>query len=321
MDLRPLEPYFWRAPSAHNTQPWELRYRQSGAEVGWDGGRALPDGDPTGRDLRLSLGAFVECCLVVCAGAGIAAGFWPDHSEAGRRVGYLVAAPRLYPTPFGIEDVTARQTSRVAYQPGPLCDAVAGSVRDLAEEAGAQALLVPCRSLAGPLARADRHQFGSPAVVAELRSWLRLTHRHPAYAKDGLTDQALALSRAEAYGLRAALALYRPLRRAGLPRALAAASRGLLDYDGQAVVLVAPRSGGGPAGEVAMGRVLMRQWLALSRAGYATHPLSQLIDCPATRSLLAGRLGVDDPARLVSVYRAGRPAGPTVRSARITGVS
>lgn len=34
MDLRELEPYFWRAPSAHNTQPWELRYRDNGVEVG-----------------------------------------------------------------------------------------------------------------------------------------------------------------------------------------------------------------------------------------------------------------------------------------------
>ena len=316
MDLRELEPYFWRAPSAHNTQPWVLRYRVNGVEVGWDAGRALPHGDPTGRDLRLSLGAFAECCLVVCAGAGHAVMFWPDYSAAARRVGYLVPATSAYPTPFGIQDVTSRKTSRVAYQPGPLDEAAVTGLRDLAEKAGAQVCLVPCRELAGLLNRADRYGFANSAAVAELRSWLRLTPRHPCYRQDGLTDKALALSRPQATGLRTALALYPALRRLGLPAALAAASHGLLDYDGQVVVLVAPPVNG-PASQVAMGRVLMRQWLLLSKAGYATHPLSQLIDCPGTRGTLAGRLGVSDPARLVSVYRAGRPTGHTERSARL----
>jgi hypothetical protein len=316
VDLRELEPYFWRAPSAHNTQPWVLRYRDNGVEVGWDAGRALPYGDPTERDLRLSLGAFVECCLVVCAGTGHAVMFWPDYDEASHRVGYLIPAASKYPTPFGIEDVTSRTTSRVAYQPGPLDEAAVTRLRGLAEEAGAELRLIPCRELAGLLDVADRHQFASPAVVAELRSWLRLTPRHPSYREDGLTDKALALSRPQAAGLRAALAWYPALRRLGLPRVLAAASQGLLHYEGQVVVLVAPPASG-PASQVAMGRVLMRQWLALSKAGYATHPLSQLIDCAGTRETLAGRLGIPDPARLVSVYRAGRPVGETERSARM----
>jgi hypothetical protein len=54
--LRALEPDFWRAPSAHNTQPWVLRYHDTSAEIGWDPACTLPAGDPTGRDLRLSLG-------------------------------------------------------------------------------------------------------------------------------------------------------------------------------------------------------------------------------------------------------------------------
>jgi hypothetical protein len=167
------------------------------------------------------------------------------------------------------------------------------------------------------LSEADRHLFGVPPVAAELRAWLRLTPRHPAYLLDGLTDRTLALSRFEAAGLRAVLApaAYRPLRRAGLPRLLAAASGGLLDYEGQVVILVAP-PGCAPAGQVAMGRVLLRQWLALARRGYATHPLSQILDCPATRTALARRLAIDDPQRLLSLVRAGRPAAPAARSRR-----
>ncbi|MBB2910872.1 hypothetical protein FHS43_002135 [Streptosporangium becharense] len=310
--LSALESDFWRAPSAHNTQPWVLRYSDDAVEVGWDPGRVLPEGDPTGRDLRLSLGAFVECCLVVCAGAGLRVGFRVE--EGPHRVGVLHRAGEPYDTPFTVEDVRRRASARGGYRPGRLD---ARLVEELAGYGG-ELRRVPCRELTGLLREADRDLFGDAPVTAELRHWLRLAPSHPRYRLDGLTDRALALSRAEALGLRAALSLLaHPLpRRAGLPRALAAASRGLLDHDGDVLVLVAPKDCG-PAGQVTMGRVLMRQWLALSRHGHATHPLSQIIDRAGTRAALARLLGVDDPARLMNVARVGRPAGPPTRSARL----
>ncbi|MFC7484040.1 hypothetical protein ACFQX7_33960 [Luedemannella flava] len=69
--LRGREAVFRRAPSAHNTQPWVVRYGTDEVAVHWDPARALPDSDPTGRDLFLSLGAFVEACLITAADAGL----------------------------------------------------------------------------------------------------------------------------------------------------------------------------------------------------------------------------------------------------------
>ncbi|KAB8195364.1 nitroreductase [Nonomuraea phyllanthi] len=299
--LRALEPDFWRAPSAHNTQPWTLTYAGDEAVIGWDPSRALPISDPTGRDLRLSLGAFVECCLIVCADAGLSVGFRPDPGPG--RAGVLHAAARPYATPFRTADVRDRGTNRGAYHPGRLPDGL------VAELAGVRRLA--CRDLADLLYAADLHQFADRDVTRELRAWLRLTRRHRRYLLDGLTDRALALGRAEAAGLRASLALYPALRPLGLPRALAAASRGLLDHDGDVLVLVGPVED-----ELGMGRVLMRHWLTLSRHGYAAHPLSQIIDCDPTRRELAGRLGIADPRTLLHVARVGRPVAPAARSAR-----
>ncbi|WP_157252198.1 nitroreductase [Nonomuraea typhae] len=312
-ELRELEPDFWRAPSAHNTQPWTLTYTRDGAVVGWDPARALPVSDPTGRDLRLGLGAFVETCLIVAAGAGLALDYHPDpgHPEP-HRIGVLRKAATPYQTPFTAADVRARGANRGPYHPGALPGEVAGELTGLLPP-GADLRRVPSRELAVLLHAADVHQFADPEVTAELRDWLRLTPRHPRYRMDGLTDKALALSGMEALGLRAALAAYPALRRAGLPRILAAASKGVLDYDGEVLVLVGP-----PERQVEMGRVLMRQWLTLSTRGYTTHPLSQIIDSPPTRALLAAHLGIDDPERLLHIARAGRPVTPAPRSARIT---
>ncbi|MEU8103710.1 hypothetical protein AB0C18_08285 [Nonomuraea muscovyensis] len=301
-ELRALEPDFWRAPSAHNTQPWTLTYTAQEVAVGWDPDRALPISDPTGRDLRLSLGAFVECCLIVCADAGLDVAFRADPGPL--RVGFLHRAPEPYRTPFTTADVRARGVNRGGYHPGRLPAEVADRLTGVHR--------LPCRDLAGLLRAADLHQFGDPGVTRELRAWLRLTPRHPRYRLDGLTDRALELGAAQALGLRASLALHPVLRRLGLPRVLAAASGGLLDHDGDVLVLVGPVTE-----QVELGRTLMRHWLTLAGLGHTTHPLSQIIDCDRTREALAGRLGVADPLTLLHVARVGRPKAPAERSARV----
>jgi hypothetical protein len=168
---------------------------------------------------------------------------------------------------------------------------------------------LPSRDLAADLAVADRWMFGTPKVARELREWLRLDPGDPRYHRDGLTDRALVLSRAEARLLAAALRAYPVTRRLGLPALLAASGRGLLRYDGSVLIL----TGGPGADPLRAGRRLLRTWLTLARQGLAVHPLSQLIDCPATAGRLAARTG-DTP---LAVFRAGSPLAEPVRSARL----
>ena len=321
--LRELEPDFWRAPSARNTQPWVLRYHEDSVEIGWDPSRTLPALDPTGRDLRLALGAFTETCLIVCADAGLRVDFRQDHSGAHRRVGYLVAAggryPAPYTTPFTAQDVRDRRTARGPYEPGRLDDAVAGRLEKLAVEEKAEVRRVPSRELIGLAEDAERHLYCTPSVVREARAWLRLDPEDPRYEQDGLNSRVLGLSRREARALERALSSrWYPLRRrlGRVPRLLASSARRTLDYDGEVFVLVG-RPGCTDGEQVALGRVLMRQWLTLSTLGYATHPLSQLIGVETIKQRLARLLGVDDPSRLLHVARVGRPKTAPPPSARL----
>lgn len=297
--LRAREAVFRRAPSAHNTQPWVLEYGPDAVGVDTDPARALPQSDPTARDLELGLGAFVECCLIVAADAGLAVA--PATGPVGGPPLRLVAADAVYATPFTAADVDARRTARGRYASGPVPAPVLATL-----EGGV--VHVPARELTGELAVADRWLFGTPAVAQELREWLRLHPRHPRYALDGLTDRALELSRVEARLLAAALRLHPVVRRLGPATLLAAAGRGLLRTDGSVLVVVR-RHG---EGRVDAGRRLMRTWLALAGHGLAVHPLSQLLDCPTTAARLADRVGAEP----LAVFRAGRPRAEPVRSAR-----
>jgi hypothetical protein len=296
-ELRERESLFRRAPSAHNTQPWTVDYRADEIVIGADPDRSLPGSDPTGRDLALGLGAFAETCLIVAADAGLSVGC--DLSDP-RRIRLLPAA-RPYDTMFHAADIDARRVARGPYGEGLL---------DLVILAALEPGIVHVRSraLAADLSEADRWMFGTPPVARELRAWLRLNPRDPRYHRDGLTDRALGLSRLEARVLSGALRSYRLTRRLGLPALLAASGRNVLRYEGSVLVLT-----GHDTDLREAGRRLLRTWLLLGRFGLAVHPLSQLLDCPATAARLTARVG----APPLAVFRVGTPRQEPPRSARL----
>src|ERR1700712_2663910 len=67
-----------RSPSPHNTQPWSPRVvSDDTVEVAVVPSRTLPAGDPSFRDVVLSLGAWVESFAIGAAEQG-----WNVHAEA-----------------------------------------------------------------------------------------------------------------------------------------------------------------------------------------------------------------------------------------------
>jgi hypothetical protein len=307
--LARLEPQFWRAPSAHNTQPWLLEYGPDAIKLVYDPERSLPVGDPTQRDLLLSLGAFAETVLVVAAGEGIPLAFEPGFEPPRYRAGRFVGASEPFRTPFTADDVARRQTSRLPYAPERLrADVLAEARSQLSDDAQLHELAA--RDLVELVQEADAHLYGSPEVVAELRAWLRLSPRDPRHALDGLSYECLALSRLEAaaVGILLRPGPYRLARGLGLHRRFGASTTSLLEREGSALVLTARAAS--PEDVLRHGRTLHRVWLALARRGLYTHPLSQILDCPATEPKLASQLGVTVERRVLSVFRAGRSQPP-----------
>ena len=328
-----LAPEFARAPSAHNTQPWLLTTtRDSDGDepallLSWHPERTLPVADPTMRDNFLSLGAYVEAVLTIASEAGHAMRFEPDIDLADCRAGRFVGSTASrHLTPFTRADVAARGCSRRAYAEGSIATADLDAADAHARAARASLRHIPSRELIATLVAADRHMWADAEVIAELRSWLRLSRRHPGYTRDGLTYEALAMSGVEAGALRvlASPPVYQALRRAGLPELLASFSKPLLDYAGSVLVLVGPASA--PAGsmeahalELRMGQVLLRTWLELSTRNISVHPLSQIIDAPDTYEALHRLLGVDDDCRLFAIFRAGATQAAPITSSRLVG--
>ena len=58
------------APSVHNTQPWTFRVTNMTIDILVNHGRSLADGDPTKRELWISLGACLETLLLAAQALG-----------------------------------------------------------------------------------------------------------------------------------------------------------------------------------------------------------------------------------------------------------
>jgi nitroreductase len=308
------------APSAHNTQPWRFQPQADGRiAVLWAPERALPASDPTGRDLRLSLGAAVESAILAASADGSPLRFVPAQ-DGERRVGYLEPSGE---SPAGRDVHLARylgerHTARKPHLPRPLPPGLVGASR---EEAARQGYELRCltdarsiRRLGRVMRRATAAAYADGAVHEELWRWLRLDPRRPEYRRDGLTAGALDLRALSHLLARVCLPppRMRLLVRLGLHHALALEAGLTLRRSASLWLLAAP-SGGGDL--LHAGRTLQRLWLLATSEGLTTHPASALIDSEAAARDTLMIFGAGGLVPL-SVYRMGY-SEPVERSPRL----
>lgn len=297
-----------RAPSVHNTQPWQLSLRDDVIWLHFDPDRWLSESDPSRRDLWLSLGAFVETFQIAAAERAEQLTFKAEINVARRTVGRFVASSHVYDTPFTSIHITTRRTSRGEYQAGPLGAEDILSLERLLGE-GWRLGRIGSEQIASLTEIADRYVFDDPRWTNELRRWIRVSGSDDS-SYDGLSADCLNMRAVEARLLRAllhpkALAISRLL---GLGRLAGYRSRRLLRQPHTVLALI------GQAADATQlldgGRSMLRVWLQLARTGWQAQPLTQLIDCPWTRLSLTELIGCAPGENILAVLRVGHSSEP-----------
>jgi hypothetical protein len=300
------------APSAHNTQPWRFTPLPDGrVAVGWKPERALPIGDPTSRDLYLSLGAAVESACLHGLTSGAPIRFEPappEYDDLDRTVGWLLPDPGATPDSAALAlagALTHRQTARGPHLPHAVSAAIRDALIAEAGRHGRQLRIVTnrpaIRRLATLAGQATAALFAEPAVHAELWQWLRLDPDDPAYHRDGLTADCLELDGLPRWLARQTMppARMRWLSRIGAHRLLALDTEQVARKSA-AICLLSTPTWDRPS-LIATGRVLQRLWLLAATTGLTTHPLSALLDCAETAgptSAVFGGPGAPNPQPL-----------------------
>jgi hypothetical protein len=297
-------------PSVHNIQP--TRWRLIGSDTLLlleDVARRLPAADPSGHDVRLSHGAAIEGLSLALGRRGLRIADVELLTDATASDGLLPVARITIAEgsePDRLADfVSARMSWRGGFR--PFDTAGEAALYMLSAMAGDVQLVRGTDSIdaiAGIADEAGFHFLCDDAHRAELLHWMRLSRSDPAYERDGLSAEAMAMSGFIAFGTGIVLGpLFPLLRRLGLAATLAS-ERG--KFTNSAVVLFHR-----PEGEdlLATGRAFYRAWLTMAGQELAACPVSVLADWPASNRQLVERHGVPAGRRLVNVFRLGLPAG------------
>lgn len=193
LDLLALLAEAVRAPSSHNTQPWRFALHDRAIEVHADRTRALPQNDPEGRELTISLGAVIGGIKHAAASRKLETeiALLPDSSSPDHWATIAIAQPDAAASDAG-PPVANRFSVRGAFHgrgvPPSFSDrlqVLAGAypechLRVLGDDSARA-------QLAALVAEGDRRQFANAPWRRELAHWMR---PHP--APDGLRVPALA---------------------------------------------------------------------------------------------------------------------------------
>jgi hypothetical protein len=196
-----------RAPSVHNSQPWQWRISDGVVELHADPNRHLVGTDPDRRDLVISCGAALHHLRVALADLGLATTTrrLPDPEDST-----LLAVVRTVDGPVEAHDaalasaIEERRSDRRAFRDEPVQPTQLGLITERAAAEGAG--LIPVLTdgartrLAAVLGEAEASQRTIPGYAAELAIW----SRRPSGGHDGIPTDSRAGRHAgpESVGLR-----------------------------------------------------------------------------------------------------------------------
>jgi nitroreductase len=309
--MRHMVGYAVLAPSAHNTQPWRFRVTEAGIELHADRARALPVGDPDGRELTISCGAalFHLRLAVRRFGHMDRVHLFPDpaHPDLLALVsrGEETRASREVLTLFGA--IRERRTHRPPFETRDVTPPDLAAVREAAEDEGGW-----LRPLAGGVRdhvanlveRADHLQYADVAFRRELAGWIRPNIRG---AADGIPARALGIPD-----------LLAPLGPALMGRMNLGGMRGASDLraaETAPLLAVLGTEGDRRSDWLNGGQALARMLLAGRARGLSAAFLNQPVQVPELRARLRELLGREGWPQMIVRMGYGKDFPPTPRRA------
>jgi len=297
-DLRAVVGAAVRAPSVHNSQPWRFASHRTeagdldGVDVFADPGRALGVIDPHGRELHISCGAATEFARIAARNLGQACSVQLVADPASpEHIAFIEIGPPEPPTTEELalaRALATRYTERDRFDDRPVPSDVVEELRRAAASSGSWVRVLDKPgdevTTAVLLAHADDLERANPQYERELASW----YRTEPDAADGIPSSTLPTT----------------------PVTDRASSFRLRNFDLSEHTAKAPASGGDPpAAEHPLVVILgtegddRRSWLQAGQAlgrlllraaadGVSASPMTQVLEVPATREMLARQLGL-----------------------------
>ncbi|MBX3041154.1 MAG: hypothetical protein KF789_10665 [Bdellovibrionaceae bacterium] len=306
-----------RAPTPHNTQPWELLISNAGLSMIEDPSRWLPACDPEKRDHQVGLGAFIEGVHLILSEEGLGISQIINESTGERMKYRLEITTGFTADPLRLE-IAKRQCFRGQFE-----TATASDIETLKTLTKGEAIILSGEQKLNALAKesdlAATRSNRNPAIQSELSHWLRLTEKHPLYHIDGLNREALALPKAVGFIAQLLMKppVYRFLDRLGMSAFLNSEAAQIRSATG----LVCLQRLSNEETPLERGRRLYRLWLRLTASGFYACPQSSLTDDAQASAFLESLTDSDRTYICLRVGRIGTQNIPPVARRKLVHLS
>lgn len=284
------------APSAHNTQPWEIEPVGDGI---FDLRKVDGDlDDPEGLIAPLTIGALAETMVLEAPNFGFVADVDPElradvRSSLVARVSLRDAGADEEVDPLAAA-VRGRHVNRNSYTGQSIPDELSEKLRSLGN------VIVATQDLGGLIQQASAKSLRSEEFVADLKRWFSDDEMEEV----GVTPEPFNIDKLSIPVLRRFV-----LERGNAPSVMAwllsKKEQSIFESGPEAAVLSTADMERASVFEA--GRVLLRSWVTVADSGAAYHPYHGLVHYPEIRKSVSDATGVDNP---IAVYRVGMAKKP-----------
>jgi nitroreductase len=293
------------APSIHNTQPWLFRLAGQTMDVLVDRRRQLTTLDPEGREMFVSVGAALLNLRVAVRAHGYQTGvrLTPDPQRPDLAATLSIGRPAFSPPAVVTlaRTIPHRHTNRRPFADKPVPFGILAELAGAATAEGGALLPVEPALRDGVLSltrTAENRMRADPRYRAELAAW---TTPGGVGRRDGVPRQAFGPR-----DVNEALPLRDFAVGQGAPTATVA-------FEPEPTLILLFTSGDTPADWLRAGSALQRVLLTATLHGLAATPLSQLVEVPRLRVLLADSISGQVVQSVLRIGYPTMPAPPTPR--------
>lgn len=257
-----------RAPSSHNAQMWKCRkIAPDACTISINDSLCLPQIDPDNRESWISIGTFVENCVLAASDLGYTLGVYKSPQKV-----LLKIEGKKEPENRYIPLIKKRHTLRVPFEKEP----VDSTLLQYTNCRYISRLSSKGQEMADNIYQANEQQMADKNKTKELADWMITSRKELKNRKDGLSPAMLGI-----HGLKKDFFLLffnkRSIQKPLFAKQCLSTVKKQIDHCSGFLVLFS-KVGSSEDDWFNAGRELETIWLDLTRKNIAVHPMSQSIE-------------------------------------------
>lgn len=288
------------APSGHNTQPWFVKYIEPYHWIiGNDKSKWLLGVDPTQRETMLSIGAFLQNVEYAASQSGYACQFTLlATTNQDENMVEVKLTNAINSIKYDIQKIKQRRTVRSNY----LSDILKKEdIAYLANDEPDFIHYIPNSSkehqwLNEQTIEANRIQAYRDDAEKELADWIRFSSKDAKAHCDGLTMASMEIEGITAWYLRNFYGKAYVMKNSFREKSIDSVKEQVAKSAGWLLITSKDNS---VATLLETGKRLQRLLLKIRERNIAIHPMTQILEEPATRQLLHSSIGINDNVQFI----------------------